>query len=416
MSQHLNPAEELRLHDRAMGASSCGITIADVALTDMPLIYINAAFENITGYTWGEVAGRNCRFLQGNDRAQPGVGLVRAALGRGESCTVVLRNYRKDGSLFWNELFMSPIYDGDRLTHFVGIQTDVTARKLAQEALVLKQAELEHTLKELRDTQVMLVQSEKMNALGQMVAGIAHEINNPLSYVNSNLHSLRGTLHDLFASYEQLEGVIRSKAAGFDPDIKALRQQSNIDFMVEDLDDLLYSSLDGLNRVKKIVEALRTFSRLDEAEIKSANLEENIRSTLMIAQGELQGRVEVILELADLPEIVCYPAELNQVFLNIIINAAQSIPDRGTLTIRGREEGEQVVLQFSDTGTGMTPEVIQQIFNPFFTTKPVGVGMGLGLAISYKIITDRHHGTIEVESTPGVGSTFILTLPKDVRR
>ncbi|NDJ62341.1 MAG: PAS domain-containing protein [Chloroflexi bacterium] len=410
--------QELRLHDRALGASSCGITIADATQPDMPLIYINDAFERLTGYDRGAVLGRNCRFLQGDDRDQPQVDEIRDALRAGRDCKVVLRNYRKDGTLFWNELFMSPVYDSGALTHYVGVQTIVTDRVQYQDQLLQKQRHLEQTLNELRQAQAMLVHSEKMTALGQMVAGVAHEINNPVAFVNSNLYSLRGTIDDIVKSYNDLEALV--KTGGTETLIKdasAIRREADLDFLVEDLGDLLDSSLNGLRRVKSIVEALRTFSRLDEAELKFASLHDNIQSTLLMARGELR-TVQVITDLSDLPEIKCYPAELNQVFLNLIINAAQAMhageSSGGTLTITGRDQGTYIELQFSDTGSGIAPEHLNRVFEPFFTTKPVGVGTGLGLSIAYKLITDRHQGQITVNSTLGVGTTFTLKLPKNL--
>lgn len=399
-----------------MAASSCGITIADMSQPDMPLIYINEAFEHITGYSAAETLGRNCRFLQGEDRAQPGLLDLRASLREGRSCSVLLRNYHKDGRLFWNELITSPVFDEQGgISHFVGIQTDVTLRVRAEEQLRLKQAELEQAMADLRDTQAMLIHSEKMNALGQMVAGIAHEINNPISFVNSNLHSLRESLSMMFSAYERLEALILNDAASLADRASRIRHDADIDFLTGDLDDLMNSSLDGLGRVKRIVEALRTFSRIDEAERKVANILENVQSALVIARPMLQNRVHIRLEgLDQLDDIQCYPAQLNQVFLNLIANAAQAIDDRGVLTIRGHQTDTHVVLEFIDTGAGIRPEILDQIFNPFFTTKPVGVGTGLGLAIAYKIITDRHRGSIRVESTPGEGSNFIVTLPKEL--
>lgn len=409
--------EELRLHDRAMAASSCGITIADARQPDMPLIYINEAFEAITGYPTAEVLGKNCRFLQGEDRSQPELDEMRAALKEGRSCRITIRNYRKDGSLFWNELFTAPVFDHDgQLTHYVGVQTDVTARKLAEEALTRKTIELERALTELRETQVLLVHSEKMNALGQMVAGVAHEINNPISFVNSNLHSFKQSVGELSGAYDALEGLILQAGSAAEQDAaRHIRQQAELDFLLSDVDDLLTASFEGLGRVRKIVEALRTFSRLDEADLKIANLGENLRSTLLMARGELQGKVEVQLDVDDLPDIKCYPAELNQVFLNIIINAAQAVQGKGLLAITGRDLGDSLELRFADSGVGIAPDVIDKIFNPFFTTKPVGAGTGLGLSIAHKIITDRHHGSIRVESTPGAGTTFIITLPKELK-
>ncbi|MBC8171885.1 MAG: PAS domain-containing protein [Anaerolineae bacterium] len=401
---------ELLLHDRAMAASSCGITIADARLPDMPLIYINDAFERITGYSGAEVLGKNCRFLQGSEPDQPVLLELRAAIREGRQCEILLRNYRKDGTFFWNALFMAPIYDENSLlTHFIGVQTDVTDREEARRAF-------ETTLAELRETQMMLVHSEKMNALGQMVAGVAHEINNPTAFVSSNLHNLGRSFDDIHAAYEQLEALAKDHSTEVVLDkIARIRQEKDLEELFVDVDDLISASIQGLGRVKKIVTELRTFSRLDEAELKLVNLAECIRSTLTIAEAQLKNRVEVLLEIDHLPDIVCYPAELNQVFLNLILNAAQAIDGSGQLAIRGVDAGAELILEFADTGTGISPEVLDKIFNPFFTTKPIGVGTGLGLSIAYKIIVDRHQGKIEVSSTPGTGSIFTIHLPKGLK-
>jgi PAS domain S-box-containing protein len=409
----LTTEEALRLHDRAMASSSCGITIADCTLPDMPLIYVNEAFEAITGYSVSETTGRNCRFLQRDDRQQAGVHLIRDALLNGKDCTVTIRNYRKNGDLFYNELHVSPIFSGGRLTHFVGIQTDISQRIQVEEALRHERADLEQTLRELRETQAMMIHVEKMSALGQMVAGVAHEINNPISFVNSNLHSLRGGMKDFFAAYDRLEALLRAYDLTAQEAAAAVRQDADLDFLRGDVDDLLTESLNGLRRVRDIVTALRTFARLDEAVRKPVSLHESLESTLALARPELRDRVETVLIVDDMPDILCYAAELNQVFLNLILNAAQAIQDKGRITIEAHDLGDRVIITISDTGSGIQPEVLPKIFDPFFTTKPVGQGTGLGLSIAYKIITDRHKGRIEAASTPGAGTTFTITLPKD---
>lgn len=273
---------------------------------------------------------------------------------------------------------------------------------------------LSQTNQELRDTQAMLIHAEKMNALGQMVAGVAHEINNPIAFVNSNIHTLKQTVTTMMTAYTNLEQLaLATGTPETATTVATLHKQADIDFLSEDLDDLVDASLNGLTRVRKIVDGLRNFSRLDEADDKLADLREGIESSLLIAQPILKKRIQVNLDLDQLPLFYCRPAELNQVFLNLILNAAHAIPDQGTITITGHDKAEEVVLTFADTGCGMPPEVLKQVFNPFFTTKPVGVGTGLGLTIAYKIITAGHGGTIDVTSTPGSGTTFTIRLPKE---
>lgn len=403
---------EALVQRHALAAASCGIVVADARLPDLPLIYVNEAFSAISGYSAAEALGRNGRFLHRDDRDQAALDILRAALGAGEPCHVILRNYRKDGRLFWNDLRITPVHDsaGD-LTHFVGAQTDITARVDAEQALDREQSRLETALHDLRETQMLLVHAEKMNALGQMVAGLAHEINNPIAFVYGNLHSLRADLRTVLNNYEsQIE---RPRPMGDADPIPAARHQ--IEFARSDFDELIDSSIEGIARVKRLVQALRVFVRLDEAEDKLASVQECAEGALIIASGLLSGRAQVTIELRHLPEIRCYPAELNQVFLNLIMNAGQSIPAGrdGWIRISGVDTGTALRITVADNGAGMTPEVCAQLFTPFFTTKPAGEGVGLGLPISQRIITERHRGTITADSTVGEGTTFTITLPKD---
>ncbi len=277
-----------------------------------------------------------------------------------------------------------------------------------------KEEALSEANQELRQTQAMLIHAEKMNALGQVVAGVAHEINNPIAFVNSNIHALKQTLPELITAYTELEQLaLITNTPEQQTAVAALHKAADIDFLQADLTDLLDTSLSGLARVRKIVQGLRNFSRLDEAEYKLADLREGIESSLLIARSTFTKQIRVDLALDNLPLISCHPAELNQVFLNLLLNAAYAIDGQGVISVTGEETPSEVILTFRDSGCGMPQEVIQQIFHPFFTTKPVGVGTGLGLAIAYQIITIGHQGKIEVASTVGQGTTFTIWLPRE---
>ena len=406
--------QELALHIEAIESTSCGISISDARLPDMPLIYVNKAFSEMSGYLAEDVVGINCRFLQGEHRDQEARHIIRDAIKSGKHCQVLLKNYRKDGTFFWNDLIISPIHDKDGvLTHFVGVQNDVTDREEARRETAAKQIELEKTLATLQETQAMLIHSEKMNALGQMVAGVAHEINNPLAFVASNMHALKGMANDLKSAYQQLSAAVATSNSA---DLKAiavkLNKEADVDFISEDLEDLINSSTDGLKRVKGIVANLRNFSRLDEAEEKVASIKECIESTIEIAGTLAKSEFKIDCKLDNISPIKCRPSELNQVFLNLIMNAAHAVKKDGRLEIIGTETEDILTLKFTDNGSGMDAFTQEKIFNPFFTTKPVGEGTGLGLSIAYKIITDGHKGTISVDSEVDRGTTFTINLPK----
>jgi signal transduction histidine kinase len=221
--------------------------------------------------------------------------------------------------------------------------------------------------------------------------------------------------HDLKGAYEQLNAGVDTSG---NEELKAiatkLSKAADVDFISEDLDDLIDSSTDGLKRVKDIVANLRNFSRLDEAEEKVASIKECIKNTLEIAGAAAKNELAIDCQLNDLSPIKCRPAELNQVFLNLIMNAAQAVKKDGRLEIKGSETEDTMTLTFTDNGAGMDAATKEKIFNPFFTTKPVGAGTGLGLSIAYKIITDGHKGTITVDSEVGKGTSFKISLPKNV--
>jgi signal transduction histidine kinase len=253
------------------------------------------------------------------------------------------------------------------------------------------EARVEERTSELRETQAQLMQSEKMKSLGQLVAGVAHELNNPIGFVHANLQLLEEYVKKL------VDG------GGSEGDRERVR---------EAIGKLLARSRQGTERVKKIVQDLRTFSRMDQAELADADLHEEIDRTLALMEPRFKNRIEIVRDYGDLPKVRCYVGQLNQVFLNLLINAADAIEDEGRIRIVTRAEGNGVRLEFHDDGPGIPDEIRTRIFDPFFTTKPVGVGTGLGLSLSHGII-ERHGGRITVESEPGRSTTFVLDLPLD---
>ncbi len=257
-----------------------------------------------------------------------------------------------------------------------------------------------------------LQQSEKMAAIGQLAAGVAHEINNPIGFIYSNLGSLGKYLQDtlgMLSLYEQAEGAISD--AGVRESLKAAREKLDLAFLKEDSLNLMNESSDGLTRVKMIVQSLREFSHVDEVDgWHFSDLRLGIDSALNILNNVIKNKAEVVKEYGELPEVECLPSQLNQVFMSLLLNAAHAIEERGTITIRTGRQGDEVWVDVADTGRGIAPEHIQKIFDPFFTTKPIGKGTGLGLSLSYGII-QQHHGRIEVESVVGKGTTFRVWLP-----
>jgi PAS domain S-box-containing protein len=273
-------------------------------------------------------------------------------------------------------------------------------------------------ISERRRLESQLVQSEKMASLGVLAAGVAHEINNPVGFVSSNLATLAEyvtVFSDLVSAYERRSAAEAAGdgvgAAAAEEEIAVIRRRDDLSAMRDDVGPLLSESSDGLRRVKEIVQNLRSFARLDESEVKDADLNECLETTLKVVSNELKYKAQIVKEFEPLPRIRCCAGQLNQVFVNLLINAGQAIKDRGRITIATRAEAEQIVIRIADTGEGISPENMSKLFTPFFTTKGVGKGTGLGLSISYGIV-QKHGGMIEAASRPGEGAEFIIRLPR----
>ncbi len=274
-----------------------------------------------------------------------------------------------------------------------------------------KNKELKEAMNTLKAMQAQLVDKEKMASLGQLTAGIAHEINNPINFVSSGVSPLKRDFQELKELLNRYARLHTIKAVPEELEkIRAFRRRIDADFLMEEIDSLLNGIAEGADRTKEIVSGLRSFSRLDENVIKSVDLHEGIDNTLMLLWHKIKHRIEVKKEYGYLPQVECHPGKINQVFLNLLNNAVQAIENEGKIVIRTGMEDNTVCVSISDDGRGIGPEIINKIFDPFFTTKEVGEGTGLGLSISYGII-QKHHGSLTVESEPGKGSTFTIRLP-----
>lgn len=279
----------------------------------------------------------------------------------------------------------------------------------------LEEAVTERT-RDLEQAQKQLLQAEKMASVGQLAAGVAHEINNPIGYIASNLNTLGDYVADItrvLEAFSSLQDALESGA----PDAvskreaaSAVAKEVDLPFLLEDLENIVSESTEGTDRVRKIVADLRDFSHADTPDIRAEDLNLLITKTLSVAQNEVKYKADLVTQLGDLPPVACFGGKLSQVVLNLVVNAAQAIAEHGVITVRTGVQGPHAWIEVQDTGSGMPPEVMSKIFDPFFTTKDVGKGTGLGLNLAYNIV-ESHGGNIGVESVVGQGTTFRIEVP-----
>ena len=285
--------------------------------------------------------------------------------------------------------------------------------RAAQEELRNRFEQLQATNQKLEQAQNQLLQSDKMASIGQLAAGVAHEINNPVGFVSSNLNTLRRYVDSLMQLVDAQAVAVQAPGdAAVQTQLARVQKAVELDYLKEDLPQLLDESAEGLARVKKIVEDLKDFSRVDQADWQQADLNAGLESTLNVVRNEVKYKADVQKQLSPLPRVTCLAGQLNQVFMNLLVNAAHAISGHGTITLLTGHQDGWVWVQVDDTGCGMSDEVRRRIFEPFFTTKDVGKGTGLGLSLSYGIV-QRHGGVLLVRSTPGVGSKFRMWVPVD---
>jgi|GEM_PF-1969264 len=387
---------QLRLKDRALDAASSGIAITDPKQDGNPIIYCNPIFEAVTGYTL-QTQESSYSVLANPDNDQKILETLKVAFEQGKHYTAVLRNIRKNGQPFWNELTISPVNDASgELINFICIQNDITERK---------------------NLELQLFHAQKLESIGQLAAGVAHEINNPIGFIMSNQNTFKEyitIIKRLLSFYDEIFPKLAKLGTDGSDDIlkkiETLKKEEDFPFLLNDIDALMGESEEGLLRVRDIVKGLKTFAHSDSVSNAEVDVNNVIDSSIKMAWNELKYKCEVVQNLATIPCVFGNAGQLSQVFVNLLVNAAQAIPEKGVITIDTYAKQDTVYIKVSDTGAGISKENLTKIMDPFFTTKPIGQGTGLGLSISFDIIK-QHNGILTVESDVSRGTTFTIALP-----
>ncbi|MCC3420399.1 MAG: PAS domain S-box protein [Microcoleus sp. PH2017_07_MST_O_A] len=397
------------------------------AQADGIFTYLSPQFETMFGFPPSDWVGKSLTYLIHPDDLEMALAPAKVALEQGTNQQdIEFRHLCQDGSYLWVTLNMTPIKDTEG--HAIGLQgivRDISDRKNAETIIQQKTHALEQALQELQQAQLHMVQSEKMSALGNLVAGVAHEINNPVGCIVGNVGAVQDALNDLFG----LIDLYQKKFPTPDTEIEDELEAIDLEYLREDLPKLIKAMKDGADRITSISKSLRTFSRNDSDTKQLFNLHEGIDSTVLILRHRLKANehrpaIEVVTEYGKIPGITCFPGQLNQVFMNILANAIDALDESNSgrsfaeikahpnrIEIRTNLESEGVKVRIADNGKGMSSEVKSHIFDHLFTTKRVGKGTGLGLAIARQIVEEKHGGTIEVASTLSEGTEFVISLP-----
>ena len=408
---------------------------------NMNIVSVNQAFANRLNCSPEDAVGKNLfaeNLSQHHLLCDQGVhSLVKEVITKGAGLKKLLTGKDADAQTIYRQVSCLPIRDEfGNVFQVVILSQDVTEEKRKTEEInslneqlletsakiEAQNKELKQALKRIEETQAQMLQSEKMASIGQLAAGVAHEINNPTGFVSSNLKTLLGYMDDiaqLIGGYGELisdlesdthKSTLPGNVKNHIEKIRSIESEIDIDFLMDDIGDLIGDCREGTDRIKKIVIDLKDFAHPGEDTVQSVDINNGLDSTLNVVNNEIKYKATVERDFGAIPIIKGYPQQLNQVFMNILVNAAQAIEKRGTITIKTCSEADFVVVMIRDTGCGIPDRNLKKIFDPFYTTKDVGKGTGLGMNIAYNII-QKHKGTIDVQSEVGKGTTFTIKLP-----
>jgi PAS domain S-box-containing protein len=414
---------ELELRNWALNAATSHFMITDMSRRGWPIVFVNRALAHDSGYAPEELLGKSTSALISPDNDPASVQEVNDAMRTGAMLRTQLRTLRKDGSSYWAGLSLAPIRNtaGD-VTHYVSIGADITARIEETENQKRLQRQLYEEMQDREQMAIELRFAQKLESVGRLAAGIAHEINTPIQYVGDSVRFLQGAMTDL----QSIVGHYGTLLAQLDPasvpasDLLTIRQAeatADLDFLNVEVPKAFERTLDGIARVAAIVRAMKEFAHPDVNEQALADINHAIETTLTVARSEYKYCATIETHCETLPEVVCNVGELNQVLLNLIVNAAHAIEQSGKdaasgrITISTAVDGPSVAIVIADNGCGIPAENLEKIFDPFFTTKEVGRGTGQGLGIARSIVVEKHGGSIDVHSAVGAGTRFTLKLP-----
>jgi len=419
--------DELKLRDSALNATSTHFLIADMRQRGWPMVYVNRALAADHGYEPQELLGNSPGVLNPPELNAAALNELSQGMRQGKVVRAQLTSRRKEGSTFCTGITMAPIRDHEgRVTHYLGMGSDITARLAEQERAKQLQAQLTAEMQERERMAIELRLAQKLESVGRLAAGIAHEINTPIQYVGDSvafLQSAQAELGELLAACLAALDRIESGESPVEvlPGLRGVQEGTDLEFLNAEIPRAFERTSDGVQRVADIVRAMKEFAHPGHVEQAAADLNHALKTTLTVARNEYKYSAQVDTHLGELPDVVCNVSELNQVFLNLIVNAAQAVQESGKSAANGRisitteRVRDHVQIRIADNGCGIPKENLEKIFDPFFTTKEVGLGTGQGLAIARSIVVDKHGGVIDVESEPGVGTSFILSLPIEGR-